>query len=168
MRDCSRVTRWHGNEHDGNSTTDVVSWTTHTTGYRLPTEAEWEYAVRANTTTEYCFGNNVKQLRQYAWYADNARQPHPVGQKQPNPWGLYDMHGNVWEWVWDCYAADYYQQCARTTAVDPAGPAAGSSRVNRGGSWLDYARDCRSTNRVDDAPVARGDSLGFRLLREVL
>jgi formylglycine-generating enzyme required for sulfatase activity len=99
--------------------------------YHLPTEAEWEYAARAGTTSRWSFGDTARQLGRYGWYEENAGgQTHPVGQLQPNPWGLYDMHGNVWEWVQDWYAEDYYR---RGTAVDPAGPSSGSSRVHRGG-----------------------------------
>jgi formylglycine-generating enzyme required for sulfatase activity len=138
--------------------------------YRLPTEAEWEYAARAGATGAYCFGDDVTQLAQYAWYEDNARgTTHPVGQLQPNAWGLYDMHGNVWEWVQDWYDSQEYAKRAATgtAVVDPAGPAMGSYRVDRGGSWGDAARRCRSALRRGSAPGFRNDSLGFRLLREV-
>lgn len=131
--------------------------------YRLPTEAEWEYAARAGTTTSYSFGENPGQLGEYAWFGENAgRTKHPVGQKKPNPWGLYDMHGNVWEWV-----QDWYGSYTAAAAVDPAGPASGTRRVNRGGSWNYGARDCRSALRGGDAPGSRLAALGFRLLREV-
>jgi formylglycine-generating enzyme required for sulfatase activity len=131
--------------------------------YRLPTEAEWEYAARAGATGDYCFGDDVTQLSQYAWYADNAgRTTHPVGQLQPNAWGLYDMHGNVWEWV-----QDWYGVYAAQTVTDPQGPTSGSSRVVRGGSWRIVARNCRSACRGYAEPGHRGDALGFRLLRTV-
>ncbi len=136
--------------------------------YRLPTEAEWEYAARAGVTWDYCFGDDVKRLSPYAWYADNAMgTTHPVGQLQPNAWGLFDMHGNVGEWVQDWYASTEYQRRAATgtTVVDPAGPAAGSHRVFRGGSWVSDARNCRSASRGIDAPANRDVNLGFRLLR---
>jgi len=129
--------------------------------YRLPTEAEWEYAARAETTTRWSFGDDVGQLGRYAWHDQNAGgQTHPVGQLQPNSWGLYDMHGNVWEWV-----QDWYGGYASGTAVDPAGPSSGSIRVNRGGSWIDSARYCRSAPRIRGAPGDRIVYLGFRLLR---
>jgi formylglycine-generating enzyme required for sulfatase activity len=138
--------------------------------YRLPTEAEWEYAARTGVTGDYCFGDDVTQLSRYAWYEDNAGgTTHPVGQLRPNSWGLYDMHGNVWEWVQDWYDSQEYARRAATgtAVVDPAGPAAGSDRVDRGGSWLHAARNCRSALRSGDAPSLRHDYLGFRLLREV-
>ena len=129
--------------------------------YRLPTEAEWEYAARAGSTTAYSFGNDARQLGEYAWYRDNAGgKTHPVGQKKPNAWGLHDMYGNVWEWVQDWYA-DY----AAGSAVNPAGPSSGSGRVIRGGSWGAGAGYCRSAYRGRDAPGDRDGDLGFRLLR---
>ncbi len=133
-----------------------------TTKYRLPTEAEWEYAARAGTTTAYSFGNDVSHLKNYAGYSDNAGgTTHPVGQKSPNAWGLHDMHGNVWEWV-----HDWYGWYTAATAVDPAGPAAGSRRVHRGGSWHHTAWHCRSAHRNGLAPGNRDGGLGLRLLRE--
>ena len=107
--------------------------------YRLPTEAEWEYACRAGTTTKYSFGDDESELGDYAWYGVNSDNTHPVGGKLPNAWGLYDMHGNVWEWCQDWY--DDYPSGAVT---DPTGPASGSSRVYRGGGWESTAADCRS------------------------
>jgi formylglycine-generating enzyme required for sulfatase activity len=131
--------------------------------YRLPTEAEWEYVARAGTTTRWSFGDSESQLGRYAWYDGNAkRQTHPVGQLQPNPWGLYDMHGNVYEWV-----QDWYGKYASDTAVDPVGPSSGSVRVDRGGSWGSTARNCRSALRFLGVPGGRVDDLGFRLLREI-
>ena len=113
--------------------------------YRLPTEAEWEYACRAGTVTSFSFGDNESELGEYAWYADNSnRKTHPVGQKKSNPWGLYDMHGNVWEWVQDWYAKDYYEQFQNKTAKYPLGPDDGTGRVIRGGGWGDDAGYLRS------------------------
>jgi formylglycine-generating enzyme required for sulfatase activity len=132
------------------------------TKYRLPTEAEWEYAARAGSTTAYSFGDDPGQLGEYAWYTDNSGgQTHPVGQRQPNAWGLYDMHGNVWEWV-----QDWYGTYAAEPVTDPQGPSSGSNRVVRGGSWYNDARFCRSACRSYAPPGhRRGVVLGFRLLR---
>jgi formylglycine-generating enzyme required for sulfatase activity len=130
-------------------------------GYRLPTEAEWEYACRAGTTTRFSFGDDENALGQYAWFSANSgNQTHPVGQKQPNAFGLYDMHGNVWEWCWDVYDAGYYK---RTPAVDPPGPRAAWVRVLRGGSWNGVPRNARSARRDWYAPEYRNLSVGFRL-----
>jgi formylglycine-generating enzyme required for sulfatase activity len=132
-------------------------------GYRLPTEAEWEYACRAGTTTRFSFGDDENALGQYAWYSDNAnRQTHPVGEKPPNGFGLYDMHGNVWEWCGDVYDAGYYM---RLPAVDPLGPGLAAPRVIRGGSWPYDPRRCRSANRLWITPDNRDSGVGFRLAR---
>ena len=131
--------------------------------YRLPTEAEWEYAARAGTTTAYSFGHDSHQLSEYAWYRENSEnKSHPVGQKKPNPWGLYDMHGNVWEWV-----QDWYGLSTAGTAADPVGPPWGLSRVFRGGSWFSDAWYCQSAYYNGVRPSTRNGYLGFRLLREV-
>lgn len=104
-----------------------------TQAYRLPTEAEWEYASRAGTSNLYCFGDSVEQLPAYAWFYENAHhKTHPVGKLRPNAWGLYDTLGNVWEWCQDVYEKGYYRD---SPSVDPQGPASGSCRVLRGGSW---------------------------------
>lgn len=126
--------------------------------YRLPTEAEWEYACRAGGTKDY--GGNLDAV---AWYrANSGDQTRPVGRKQPNAWGLYDMHGNVMEWVQDWYGPNYYRNGSVT---DPQGPGSGSYRVYRGGSWYGSAADCRASFRGFDFPGNRYYSLGLRLVR---
>jgi len=113
--------------------------------YRLPTEAEWEYACRAGTTTKYSFGDSESELSDYDWNNKNSGFiSHPVGGKKPNGWGLYDMHGNVFEWCQDWYGEDYY---GKSPVADPRGPTSGSSRVARGGSRFDNARLTRSASR---------------------
>ncbi len=136
--------------------------------YRLPTEGEWEYACRAGSTWIWCFGDAKSVLAQYAWYSESSNgSTHPVGQKKPNSWGLYDMHGNVWEWCADYWDANYYKQFSDKVAVDPAGPAGGSYRVNRGGSWIDDASYCRSAYRIRNDPGRRIVYFGFRLARAI-
>ena len=130
--------------------------------YRLPTEAEWEYAARGGhkaNSTKYAGGNNIGSV---AWYDDNSGyKTHPVGQKAANELGLYDMTGNVWEWCSDRYGEDYYSSGART---DPKGPSSGRNRVLRGDSWSNYgAGYCRVSYRNGTAPVFRSYSFGFRL-----
>jgi formylglycine-generating enzyme required for sulfatase activity len=134
-------------------------------GGRLPTEAEWEYACRAGTTWEYCFGDDAELLDQYAWYDKNSGgQTQPVGAKKPNAWGLHDMHGNVWEWCSDRFWDTYYRI---SPDVDPTGPDGCSNRVIRGGSWADGARYCRAAYRYGRGPSYRLDFLGFRLVRTI-
>ena len=127
--------------------------------YRLPTEGEWEYACRAGTTTKYSFGDDESDFGEYAWYGDKYGDKHyPVGSKQPNAWGLYDMHGNVWEWCQDLYG-DY----PSGTVTDPTGAASGSFRVLRGGGWYSTAESCRSAYRYGYKPSGRYDGSGFRV-----
>ncbi len=130
--------------------------------FGLPTEAAWEYACRAGTTTAYSFGNNSAMLAQHGWSSKNSeRRSHPVGQGKPNAWGLYDMHGNVWEWCSDWHAKDYY---SKSPPVDPVGPPTGSHRVFRGGSWSHPPRHCRAAYRRGDLPPGESRrDLGFRL-----
>ena len=129
--------------------------------YRLPTEAEWEYAARAGTTGAYSFGDDADSLGRYAWYWDNSgEKTHPIGQKEPNAWGLYDMHGNVWGWVQDWYGERYY---ASSPGTDPKGPSSGSDRVSRGGGWYYNAQYCRSAFRYYFTPGYRFSDNGFRL-----
>jgi len=138
-------------------------------GYRLPTEAEWEYACRAGSRGEYGFGNDPAALAEHAWYAENAsKKSQPVGRKKPNAWGLFDMHGNVAEWCNDRYGEDYY---ARSAADNPRGPAEGEQYVLRGGAWNSSADGCRSARRVGEDPgfadacFAR-DAIGLRCVRK--
>ena len=135
------------------------------TWYRLPTEAEWEYACRAGTTTRWSFGDDESKLGDYAWYMANAwdvglQYAQPVGTKLPNPWGLYDMHGNVWEWIQDRYGS--YTSGSK---VDPTGAPTDSGRVARGGSFSNPAWLVRSANRDRYAPSSGSLGFGFRLLR---
>jgi len=129
--------------------------------FRLPTEAAWEYACRAGSTTPYCFDDDESNLGEYAWHnANSGNTTHPVGEKKPNAWGLFDMHGNVWEWCQDWYVSEYY---SKSLADDPTGPTTGSDRVIRGGCWLDPARGCRSAVRTNLGPGLRSCLLGFRV-----
>ena len=132
--------------------------------YRLPTEAEWEHAARAGTRTRYSFGDDAAGLGRHAWHGEDFASggTHPVGRKEPNPWGLHDVHGNVWEWVQDWFDPAYY---ARSPSVDPQGPGAGATRVVRGGSWHVTATSWRTAFRRDYDPDYRGISIGFRVLR---
>jgi formylglycine-generating enzyme required for sulfatase activity len=136
--------------------------------YRLPTEAEWEYAARGGVEThgraseKYAGSNNIDDV---AWYSENSNsKTHAVGQKQPNELGLYDMSGNVWEWCADWYDEGYYKNSPQN---NPQGPASGSSRVMRGGSWNDYPQHCRVANRYGYSPGLRSSDIGFRLSRSV-
>jgi len=145
--------------------------------YRLPTEAEWEYACRAGTTTRYFPGDDAEGLAEVGNVADGtSREKYPgwnaiaardgfvytapVGRYRPNAWGLHDMHGNVWEWCWDWYGGDFYKA---SRVDDPAGPLGAADRVIRGGSWSNFPRDCRSAYRYRSTPVYRSHTLGFRL-----
>jgi formylglycine-generating enzyme required for sulfatase activity len=127
--------------------------------YRLPTEAEWEYACRAGSKTAYSFGESSESLGDYAWFDGNSNnQTHPVGEKKANAWGLYDMHGNVWEWC-----SDWYDGYPEGAVSDPAGPQGGSDRVYRGGCFIGVAALCRSGFRYGRVPSYRFNGLGFRV-----
>ena len=127
--------------------------------YRLPTEAEWEYACRATSTTTYCFGDSVESLAEYAWFGQGRDgNTCPVGEKKPNAWGLHDTHGNVSEWCQDWHA-DY----PSGAATDPQGPKEGSYRIYRGGSWSFDAGGLRSAHRIMFKPSVRFYSVGFRV-----
>jgi formylglycine-generating enzyme required for sulfatase activity len=132
--------------------------------YRLPTEAEWEYAARAGTQTAYYFGDHGTQLDAYGWYSNNSgSQTHPVGGKTPNAFGLYDMAGNVWQWT-----QDYFGNYGNSPATDPTGPSSGPLRVFRGGDWARVALFSRSAFRLFAGAGARFSILGFRLVRTQL
>lgn len=136
-------------------------------GYRLPTEAEWEYAARAGSTGKWSFGDDESKLGNYAWFSGNSSsQTHPVGQKKANRFGLFDMHGNVWEWCEDDWHPNYTGAPTDGRAWKQADISArGSRRVYRGGSWHNYAVHCRSGDRGRGLPGHRNDYLGFRLSR---
>lgn len=133
--------------------------------YRLPTEAEWEYACRAGATTTFSFGNDDSRISDYAWsgdvfvYGSTKSHAREVGKKRPNAWDLYDMHGNVWEWCNDWYGDKYYGDSA---AADPQGPGFGSDRVLRGGGWSNAPAYCRSASRSRYSPDSRFSFVGFR------
>ncbi|MEI6389424.1 MAG: formylglycine-generating enzyme family protein [Spirochaetota bacterium] len=129
-------------------------------GYRLPTEAEWEYAARGGAKAEGTVYAGSASLAEVAWYTDNSGDTsHPVGQLKANALGFLDMSGNVWEW---CY--DWYGDYPTKAGVDPVGPSTGSSRVNRGGGWGRDASGCAVSYRDHSTPYYRGNSLGFRVL----
>jgi formylglycine-generating enzyme required for sulfatase activity len=162
-----------------------LSWLSAKEGkrYRLPTEAEWEYANRAGGATRYSGTNDPADLPKFARAIDLSRHPDfghvqsliiepddptafpaPVGSLAPNAWGLYDMHGNVWEWVADWYGEDYY---AVSPVDDPQGPASGDTRVRRGGAWNSFPIWLRSSFRNINTPESRCLNLGFRVARDL-
>jgi formylglycine-generating enzyme required for sulfatase activity len=140
---------------------EKVTWNRTADGFRLLTEAEWEYACRAGSVTRWSFGDDEEKLGQHAWYRDNSNgEPQSVGRKDPNAWGLHDMHGNVHEWCWD-----WHGPYSVATVTDPAGPLEGESRVLRGGSFHDSPWNLRSTDRVRLVPTVRIRFIGFRCAR---
>ena len=150
---------WGSIPTSSNSTWNAAVMDKSKNGYRLPTEAEWEYACRAGTTTAYNTGDTISDNT--GWYRDNSgSKTHEVGKKSANAWGLYDMQGNVVEWCWDWYDSSYYSS---SPANDPTGPVTGSYRVIRSGGWNSYGRFLRSACRNDASPSSRGDYFGFRL-----
>ncbi len=129
---------------------------------RLPTEAEWEYACRAGSVSRFGFGDDEKNLGDYAWYAKNSNNTtHSVGQKKSNAWGLYDMHGNVWQWC-----SDWYQTYGSSKETDPQGPMSGTERVLRGCGWFFESDTCRSASRLSRSPDFQRNSVGFRVVVE--
>jgi formylglycine-generating enzyme required for sulfatase activity len=158
---CNKLSEKEGLEPVYNINGKNVTWDKNKNGYRLPTEAEWEYACRAGTTTRFNTGDSDSDLEKAGWFDDNSNiQTCPVAQKAPNNWGLYDMHGNVWEWCWDCYG-DY----SSGSVTDPYGPSSGSNRVIRGGHWRNIARYCRSADRNYYGPNGSYYGIGFRFVR---
>ncbi|NNE34353.1 MAG: formylglycine-generating enzyme family protein [Rhodothermales bacterium] len=134
--------------------------------YRLPTEAEWEYACRASTEALFAFGDDAAELKDFGWFDGNAHAiresyAHRTARRKPNRWGLYDMHGNMWEWCSDRYQADYYSE---SPALDPSGPQRGNKRVVRGGSWRDNDFVARSACRVGHDPEHCDMNVGFRVV----
>jgi formylglycine-generating enzyme required for sulfatase activity len=134
-------------------------------GYRLLTEAEWEYTCRAGSITPWCYGDQVMEVGDYAWYYDNSSmETHPVSEKKPNSWGLFDMHGNVMEWCHDWYDEFYYQQCAEDEE-NPTGPQEGTAKVLRGGAWQFGAEATRCAYRNSSSPDTSSGVIGFRVCR---
>jgi formylglycine-generating enzyme required for sulfatase activity len=155
MKFCERLT-----EHERSFGRLTPGWR-----YTLPTEAQWEYACRAGTATSFSFGDDESKLTDYGWFDRNASQnderyAHRVGTKKANPWGFFDMHGNVFEWCRDWYAEKL------PGGTDPEGPAEGANRVDRSGGWEDAARHARSANRDKSPPAERNYDLGFRVALE--
>jgi formylglycine-generating enzyme required for sulfatase activity len=139
-----------------------------TNKYRLPSEAEWEYAARAGITSRYSFGDDESDLGDYAWYKSNSgNKTHPVGQKKSNSWGLYDMHGNVIEWVQDSWHFDYDGAPSDGNAWESESDSPNLYPVVRGGGWGSVAGDCRSAARLNAYAGGRSSHLGFRLLKEL-
>jgi len=134
---------------------------THT--YRLPTEAEWEYAARAGSEGAYTFGSDRAILSQYAWYGKNSEgRTHSVGRLNPNAWGLYDMHGNIHEWCRDWFDRNFYSQ---SPTLDPLGPSEGLAKALRGGDWGSDGWYCRCASRSLSSPDRRSNRVGFRLVK---
>jgi formylglycine-generating enzyme required for sulfatase activity len=164
--------RLSGEQREGDKITAATVAVAGGEGYRLLTEAEWEYVARAGTATVFAGGDALLPQQANFDGRDRSRlgnrekilqRPMPVGSYAPNPWGLYDMAGNVWEWVGDWYGAEEYQRHAGVAPVDPEGPAQGEDRVLRGGSWSSNAQNCRPARRSMNRPGNANDYTGFRL-----
>jgi formylglycine-generating enzyme required for sulfatase activity len=150
--------------HDAQKLIKKLNGMEKTNKYRLPTEAEWEYACRAGTTKRFCFGDDEADLKEYAWYDKYSQaKTHPVGQLKPNAWGIYDMHGNAWEWC-----QDRYGEYSSEPDPDPKGPSFGEHRVVRGGSWTFNASSARVSGiRYKLTPDTRRSDTGFRVARDL-
>jgi formylglycine-generating enzyme required for sulfatase activity len=150
--------------HDAQAFCDWLS-TKEGRSYRLPTEVEWEYACRAGSGSAYSFGDDASRLDDYAWFAGNSGgHAHPIGQRKPNAWGLYDMHGNLFQWCADLYDPHFF---GHRPGAEKQEPARGTARVQRGGSWRSEASECRAARRIWDVPAGRrNDRGGFRVLLE--
>ena len=164
---CNLRSRAEGLEPCYDEQSDTWQCNFKANGYRLPTEAEWEYACRAGTEREYYFGSDPRALKKYAWYAGNSsKKTHLVGQKIPNQWGLYNMYGNVAEWCNDVYGENYYKT---SPSNDPRGPEKGEIKVLRGGGWQDHIGSIRSSWRASEnfsfVDACIMDSMGFRCAR---
>lgn len=166
---CNKLSDMEGLErcYSGSGTNIICNWNAN--GYRLPTEAEWEYACKAGTTKDFYSGNLINQfcipidanLNRIGWYCGNSgKNTHPVGEKEPNAFGLYDMSGNVWEWCWD-----WFGSYSSDAVKDPKGTNNGEYRVLRGGSWESIGIFCRSSFRYNNGPDDRNYYIGFRLTR---
>ena len=162
---CNWLSEQEGLEKSYNINGDDVTMNWNANGYRLPTEAEWEYAARGGNQSQgykYSGSDNIDEV---GWYWSNSgNKTHPVGTKQPNEFGIYDMTGNVWEWCNDWYSSSYYSQ---SLSNNPQGPSSGSYRVYRGGSWNYSPSYCRVANRDYDNPSDRYNVIGFRVARTV-
>jgi len=173
-RFCNQLSEQHGFQPVYKITEDTVDWDPAASGYRLPTEAEWEYAGRAGTSTVFSFGNDPSQLHHFGNYCDRTCErawrdttqldgycfTAPIGSFEPNEWGLYDMHGNLWEWCWDWWAPFEV-----LPLVDPKGPSAGSHKAERGGCWEVGPEMCRQAYRHFVEPDQKRCYLGFRIVR---
>ena len=150
--------------------TEYAKWVSQQTGkrYRLPSDAEWEYATRAGTRTRWSFGNDETDLGTYAWYGGNSGgKTHPAGEKNANPWGMHDVHGNVWEWVQDCWHDSYEGAPDRRSAWGKEGGGNCGRRVVRGGSWFTTPGNLRSATRSRDTADYRDGNIGFRLAQDL-
>jgi formylglycine-generating enzyme required for sulfatase activity len=159
VRFCNRISELTGLDLCYNTDTWQCDFSKN--GCRLPTEAEWEYACRAGSNEKYCFGNDKSRLTEYAWYSANTSGTYPVGVKKPNAWGLYDMHGNVYEWCCDFYDENYYKD---SPINNPTGPQSGSYRVLRGGSWSNHSDYIRSAHRGREHQGIGDSHIGFRVV----